>query len=148
MLLAQANIALFRWALEDPRMHAFAAQIDSINQLAERSPGFVWRFAEEFDPTDRDAPFNDPLLFFNMSVWRDVNSLRVFVFQSEHTRMLERRALWTRPAGQFPNVLWWIEDHDQMPTVDDAIRRFAILSDHNETAAAFTFADIAPHPNE
>ena len=71
MILAQANAALFRWSLTDARMSEFVTRIDQTHELAERSPGFIWRYADTYDPAAQPEPFNNPLLFFNMSVWHE-----------------------------------------------------------------------------
>ena len=146
MLLAQANIAIFRWPLSDPRMAEFVSQIDIMNQLAESSDGFVWRFTEEYDSTGLPTPFDDPLLFFNMSVWRDVVSLRSYVFQSAHLEVLQRKSEWTRPAGTSPLAMWWLNDNQRMPAVADAIARFAALEDGGRSVDAFTFSDVPTRP--
>ena len=41
--LAQANVARPRAPLDAPAMGQFVVALDSVNQLAERSQGFVWR---------------------------------------------------------------------------------------------------------
>ena len=124
-------------------MAEFVSQIDTMNQLAESSDGFIWRFNEEYDSTGLPAPFDDPLLFFNMSVWRDVESLRHYVFQSAHVKMLQRKTEWTRPAGTSPLAMWWFDDDERMPTVDDAIGRFIALNNGDNSIPVFTFSDAS-----
>ncbi|WP_019504412.1 DUF3291 domain-containing protein [Pleurocapsa sp. PCC 7319] len=41
--LAQINIALMKAPLDNPIMAEFADALDKINEVAEASPGFVWR---------------------------------------------------------------------------------------------------------
>jgi Domain of unknown function (DUF3291) len=41
--LAQLNVARMNAPLTDPVMADFVANLEPINALAERSPGFVWR---------------------------------------------------------------------------------------------------------
>ena len=43
MNLAQLNVGYTRYPTDDPRMVEFMDNLDRINTLAERSPGFVWR---------------------------------------------------------------------------------------------------------
>ena len=45
--LAQINLARLIAPLDDPRIADFVAQLDTINALAEQSPGFVWRLQDE-----------------------------------------------------------------------------------------------------
>ena len=48
--LAQINIAQMKGKnIDDPIMKDFVDNIDRINQLAEASPGFVWRLKDEED---------------------------------------------------------------------------------------------------
>lgn len=148
MLLAQSNIALFRWPLTDPRMAGFVSQIDTMNLLAESSHGFVWRFTDPYESTGLPTPFGDPLLFFNMSVWRDVESLRSYVFQSEHVEMLQRKSEWTRPTGTPPLVMWWLDDDEAMPTVHDAIARFEALQNDSNSGDVFTFSERSPEQRD
>src|ERR1700691_5422593 len=41
--LAQLNIGIIKGPMDSPIMADFAAKLERINALAERSPGFVWR---------------------------------------------------------------------------------------------------------
>ena len=142
MLLAQSNIALFRWPLDDPRMAGFVSEIDTINQLAESSNGFVWRYIDDYDPTNRPEPFNNPHLFFNMSVWQDIDSLKSYVFDSKHVQILRQKSEWTESAGIQSAVMWWMRESAQMPSVEDAIMRFHALNNNDDSIDVFTFKDI------
>ena len=42
--LAQVNVGRLLAPIDDPVIAEFVAQLDEINVLAERRPGFVWRF--------------------------------------------------------------------------------------------------------
>ena len=42
--LAQLNIGRIRYEVDDPRMAGFVDNLASVNAIAERSPGFVWRY--------------------------------------------------------------------------------------------------------
>ena len=67
--LAQINIARMVAPIGDPRLADFVEQLDAVNQLAEQSPGFIWRLQTgDGNATDiRVAP--DPYILANMSVW-------------------------------------------------------------------------------
>ncbi len=128
-------------------MREFVPRIDEINELAEMSPGFVWRYTDTYDPVGRPAPFQNPLLFFNMSAWRDVDSLREFVFQTDHRELLRRGMEWTRPAGTISHLMWWIDDAS-MPTVDEAVRRFIDIFNGVPANDSFTFANLLSPPEK
>ena len=122
MYLAQVNVARFRWPLDDPRMRDFTERIATVNACAEASPGFIWRYVEDYDGSTFPPPWNDPLVFFNMSVWRDEASLRSFVLGQTHLELLQRRAEWTEPLIDPAQHAWPIPD-DERPTVDQAVQR-------------------------
>jgi hypothetical protein len=59
--LAQANVAYALAPHDDPKLAGFMARLDELNALAEKSPGFVWRYVTDSrDPAQRE--FDDPLV--------------------------------------------------------------------------------------
>ena len=137
MLLAQANIALFRWSLNDKRMVAFTDQIQPVNELAKRSSGFIWRYVDSYVPRETSAPWNNELLFFNMPVLRDFASLSQFMHHETHRAVMQNREKWTKPVAIPSVAMWWIEDKHR-PNVDDAIRAFASIVTHGDSVTAFS----------
>ena len=107
--LAQLNIGVIRGPIDSPVMAEFVANLDRINALAERTPGFVWRLqTEEGNATAiRPYPENENMAV-NLSVWKDVDSLRLFVFQSEHVEIMRRRREWFEKMDEAFLVLWWV----------------------------------------
>ena len=92
--LAQLNIARPRAPLDDPIMAEFMANLERINALGDASPGFVWRLQDDSgNATALEQPFG-PEMIVNMTVWESIEALRAFVFRSEHTGFLRRRAEW------------------------------------------------------
>ena len=81
MHLAQLNVGKARFPLDDPRMSGFMGNLDRVNAIAERSPGFVWRLVGEGnDATDlRLDDAGDTLV--NMSVWESAEHLEHFVWK-------------------------------------------------------------------
>lgn len=76
MHLAQINVARFRAPLDDPQLADFVAQLDSINALAERSDGFVWRLTSEAGTPSSYIKFSDDdLTIVNMSAWTSIDAL-------------------------------------------------------------------------
>ena len=72
--LAQLNIALMTAPIDSPFMTDFVANLDRINALAERSPGYVWRLQTDEGNATALRPFGEEYLV-NLSVWRDIESL-------------------------------------------------------------------------
>jgi hypothetical protein len=136
--LAQINIGRIRGPLESEVMREFRAALDEINALAERSPGFVWRFKTASGNATSVVAYPDPLVLVNLSVWEDVGSLRDYVYRSDHGRFFARRANWFERMETPPLALWWIPA-GTIPTVEEAKARLALLAEKGETAAAFTF---------
>ena len=62
-------------------------------RLAERSPGFVWRYQDDSGSAIDTRPFDgDPRMAVNLSVWDSVEALERFVWQTVHKRFYGRRA--------------------------------------------------------
>ena len=143
--LAQSNIARMRGQLEDPVMEGFVARLESLNALADESPGFVWRYQTDAGDATEVRVFDDPLILFNMSVWESVEALEAYVYRSDHLGAVQKRAEWFERAGQTPLVLWWIEA-GHIPTVEEAKARFDVLWENGPGPGAFTFRNRYPMP--
>ncbi|MEO1034950.1 MAG: DUF3291 domain-containing protein [Pseudomonadota bacterium] len=133
------NIATMRAPLESPELADFVAGLERINALAEAADGFVWRLQTDDGDATALRPLGDDVLI-NISVWRDIESLKTFVYQTTHVDFLRRRAEWfTNPRGAHA-VLWWIPVGER-PTEQDGIAKLNHLNEHGPTAVAFTFAN-------
>lgn len=145
--LAQLNIGIIKGPIDSPVMAEFVANLDRINALAERSPGFVWRLqTEEGNATAiRPYPENENMAV-NLSVWADVDSLRRFVFQSAHVEIMRRRSEWFVKMGEAFLVLWWVPK-GHIPGIEEAKARLELLRRKGPTAEAFTFRQAYPPPD-
>ena len=145
--LAQVNIGRFRAPLESPIMEGFRAQLDPINTLADRSPGFVWRLQTEDGNATAIRPYpEDSLMAINLSVWESLEALQQFVYRSGHVDTLRSRHQWFEPSAGPILALWWIPA-GQLPTVADARERLQYLKEHGPTPYAFTFRTPFPAPD-
>ena len=80
--LAQLNISrIIPETMEDPIMADFGAQLDTINALAERSKGFVWRLKGDDNNATNFRPFDDDRVIVNMSVWESAEELMEYVYK-------------------------------------------------------------------
>jgi hypothetical protein len=140
-VLAQLNIAQMKYSIEAPEMADFVASVDRINQLAEKSPGFVWRFTG--DPEQELAVFG-PGILVNFSCWDGVDSLHNYVFKSAHTDIMRRRKTWFDHL-KTSSVMWW-HKYDEPPTLKEAGRRLQLLAANGAGNEAFTFARPALKP--
>jgi len=143
--LAQLNIAIMKEPLDAAGMAGFVANLDRINLLADSAPGFVWRLqTEEGDATAMRPMGEDTLV--NMSVWRDLESLRNFVYRSAHVEIMRRRKEWFGRMGQAYVVLWWVTKGHR-PSLTEAAGRLELLRSKGASAEAFTFAQAFPSPD-
>jgi Domain of unknown function (DUF3291) len=104
--IAQLNVATALYPLDDERMAEFMGLLDSINALAENSPGFVWRLkSDQGDATDLKVT-DDPKFIVNMSVWHSVEALSDFAYKSAHRMVMAKRRQWfVPPAGPYQGVM-------------------------------------------
>jgi hypothetical protein len=122
-------------------MAGFMANLDRITALAARSPGFVWRMkSDSGNATDITVP-GDTTMISNMSVWDDVTSLGIYVFNTVHARFYEKRAEWFAAMRQHHFVMWPVAD-DHIPTLTEAMERLAQLQANGSTDQAFGWDHI------
>tara|TARA_R110002050_G_scaffold109796_5_gene221192 strand:+ start:2425 stop:2892 length:468 start_codon:yes stop_codon:yes gene_type:complete len=136
--LAQINIAKMIDAIDSPIMADFVNNLDSINALAERSDGFVWRLKDEENNATTIQVFEDDFIVVNMSVWKSMNALFEFTYASDHVEIFKRKKEWFRKMKEMHMAFWYVED-DCMPTTQQAKERLTYLQKHGETPFAFTF---------
>lgn len=136
--LAQVNIARMLAPLDDPVMAGFVASLGEINALADRSPGFVWRFQTEMGDATSIRPYDDDRIIVNFSVWETVEYLKDYVYKSAHAEVMRNRRQWFEKFEGMYLALWWIEQ-GHLPTVSEAKERLEDLSQHGESERAFTF---------
>jgi heme-degrading monooxygenase HmoA len=144
--LAQLNIGVIRAPIDSPLMAEFVANLARINALAEGSPGFVWRLQTEAGDATAIRPFTDPNQLLNMSVWRDADSLRRFVYRSAHADILKRRREWFEPMSEAIMVLWWVP-RGHRPGIGEAVARLELLRARGASPEAFTFRQTFPPPD-
>ncbi len=137
MQLAQLNVGRLVAPIDAPEVADFASQLDAINGLAERSPGFVWRYQGDARQGETCIG-SDPLMLYNLSVWRDIESLFAFTYRSAHRAPLTRRREWFERRSGRHLVLWWVADGHR-PDLDEALDRLARLAREGATAEAFDF---------
>jgi hypothetical protein len=144
--LAQVNIGRFRAPLDDPIMEGFKSQLDPVNALADRTPGFVWRLQTEDGNATAIRPYEDDgLMAINLSVWESLEALQRFVYLSSHVDTLRARKQWFEPIDGPILALWWIPA-GHVPTVAEARERLQHLKENGPTPHAFTFRTPFPAP--
>ena len=136
MRLAELNVGYAAYPLDDPRMSGFIDNLDTINALAKRSLGFVWRMkSDSGSATDISVP-GDAEIISNMSVWEDVASLGNYVFSTVHARFYERKEEWFQAMTSHHFVMWMVEDN-HTPDLAEAMERLEYLQKRGSTDHAF-----------
>ncbi len=139
MHLAQLNIARLKHPIDDSRIADFVANLERINGLAERSPGFVWRLKDESGNATDIGGFDDPSLIVNLTVWETPGHLEKFVWQTVHQRIYNRKSEWFSPEPEATFVMWWIAESHR-PDIAEARERLERLRAHGDTNEAFGWA--------
>jgi len=135
--LAQFNVARMRHALDHPEMQGFVEQLDRINQLADVSPGFVWRLRDDTDTSTEMRPMGKTTLI-NMSLWESVEALHAYSYKSDHRIVFAARKNWFEPSSTRDLVLWW-HPVGSIPSVEEAIVRLEQIRLFGPCEGAFDF---------
>ncbi len=144
--IAQMNVGTARYAMEDPRMAGFTSRLDAINELADSSPGFVWRLQSDSGNATDIQTGDDPLFIVNMSVWETIEALFAFVYKTAHTKVMAGRRQWFERPDEAYQVLWWVPSGHQ-PTPEEGLARLDRVRREGPSAAAFTFKQTFPAPD-
>jgi hypothetical protein len=137
--LAQLNIGRIRYEIDDARMADFTNNLALVNGLAERTPGFVWRFIDDSGNSTSTRPYSDPRIAINLSVWKSVEALEHFVYQTIHKRFYGRRAEWFEHFEGAYFVMWWVATGHR-PSVEEAVARLEYFKQHGSSDHAFDWA--------
>ena len=143
--LAQINVGHLVAPLNSDQLTGFTSALNSINTLADQSPGFVWRLQSEGGDATSIQVFDDELVIINMSIWESVESLKNFTYNSSHGQMIKRRQEWFEKFITSHLALWWIE-RGQFPTPEEGRQRLELLDTNGPTEYAFTFRKLFDKP--
>jgi hypothetical protein len=136
--LAQYNLARLVAALDAPRIADFVANLERINTLGDRTPGFVWRHQTAEGNSTSVRVRDDPLIIINLTVWESIEALFEFAYRSGHVDFYRRRREWFEAPTEAHLVLWWVPA-GHTPSIEESEERLDYLRSHGPTAEAFTF---------
>ncbi len=139
MHLAELNIGRLIAPTDDPRVAEFMDNLDRINGLGKRMPGFVWMMEGSGEPGrgNTDAFIDgDPQFVANLSVWETPQQLETFVFGTLHDKFMARGKEWFETLAQMHFVMWWVPEGTQ-PTLVEALAKLSYREAHGDSAAAF-----------
>jgi hypothetical protein len=139
--LAQLNIGKFKAGRDDPAMAYFFENLDRVNALAERMPGFVWRLKDESGNATAIPWAGDPSFAVNLTVWESAEALEKFVWQTVHAKVYSRKAEFFEKMDKPHFIMWWIEA-GHIPTLEEAHQRLEYFWTHGPSAQAFGWAEV------
>jgi len=137
--LAELNVARLVAPTDDPRVADFMNNLDRVNGLGKRMPGFVWMMEGSGEPgtgNTETAIGGDPQFVSNLTVWEDVASLENFVWNTVHKQFYDRRAEWFSAMESMHFVMWWVPEGHQ-PTLDEALERLEHVKANGDSDYAF-----------
>lgn len=143
--LAQVNIATSRAPMDDPIMQGFVDRLDTLNALADSSPGFIWRLQTDDGDATAIRVFDNPLILFNLTVWDSIEALEAYVYKSDHVNAVKRRTEWFEKPERTPFAVWWIPA-GHIPDEVEAKERLEKLWRDGPGPDAFTFRHRFPPP--
>ncbi|GHD11016.1 hypothetical protein GCM10010334_66890 [Streptomyces finlayi] len=126
-------------------MKDFVEALEPVNATADAAEGFVWRLESEGGDATEIRIFEDDWLIVNMSVWRDAESLKAFIYAGRHRDLLKRRNEWFERVAEAMTALWWVPEGHR-PGVREAEERLTLLREQGPTERAFTLRAEFPAP--
>ena len=143
--LASFNFGTMRYAWDDPRLREFQDNLDRVNAIAARSPGFIWRLddaAMEAVQEDPSGPLKDrPSTASTLSVWDGPAHLWQFVHLTLHAKFMARSHDWFDPGDSGYFVGWW-SPVGHFPSVAQGMAMWRMVQAQGDTDAAFGAARL------
>jgi hypothetical protein len=139
--LAQLNVGRALDTPDSAVMARFMNNLDLVNGIAERSPGFVWRLTGEGNNATDILTTPDPLFLVNMSVWETAEALERFVWNTVHKKFYNEKARWFEKMATPHFVMWWVPEGHR-PTTNEALYRLARLTKNGPSNAAFGWESL------
>lgn len=143
--LAELNFGVLKHDWEDARVSEFVDNIDRINALGEKSPGFVWRMTDddmEAGQLDEAGVFGgNERVASTLTVWQDVASFEHFVWNTVHRQFYEKRHQWFEGEGQSGFVMWWVPIGHR-PNLKEAMQRYVHLKEQGDSDYAFGWSHL------
>ncbi|MEO9865688.1 MAG: DUF3291 domain-containing protein [Yoonia sp.] len=144
MHLAELNVGRLVAPTDDPRVADFMNNLDRINGLGKRMPGFVWMMEGSGEPGTGNTDVKldgDPLFVANLTVWENYDNLKTFVYQTLHKKFMDRKAEWFEALADKHFVMWWVPAGHN-PTIDEALARLDHLKQHGDSDHAFGWSHM------
>jgi hypothetical protein len=155
--LAFTTCAFLRHPYDHPSIGTFSELTERVLTEAEHHPAFLCRAGHADDRADlpdperdwgRWGPFAVPRYYTagldagayravqTLSLWRDLDGVRCFVYSGLHVKALMRRHEWFERPPWPTYAAWWVAD-DEIPTWQQAASRLETLAAEGPTQSAF-----------
>ena len=141
MHLAELNLAKLRYPKGDARVAGFFDALETVNALAGRMPGFVWRLKDDGGDATAFRLAEDPMVIVNLSVWQTPADLERYVFQTVHTAFYRKRDQWFEKMTT-PHMVFWQVEPGHQPTLANASDRLADLTANGPSERAFGWSQL------
>ena len=115
-------------------MAGFMAGLERINELAEQSPGFVWRHKTDDGNATPIKVRDDDRILFN------------FAFHPGHAQFYRRRREWFTHEAATYAVPWWVPA-GHTPNVEEADERLQELATNGPSPRPFSLRRRYPAPS-
>jgi hypothetical protein len=148
--IAEFNISRLKAPLDSPIMKEFVDFLAPVNRFGEQTPGFIWRLATpDGQPSTYLPPaYPDNMIVTNLTVWKDIESLKYFVYHTVHSYFLRNRKQWFDQFIEQRFVLWWVHQNHR-PVLEEAKQKLLFLQENGPTSHAFTLqAAFDSHGNK
>jgi Domain of unknown function (DUF3291) len=142
MHLAELNIAVPKYKLDDPRIADFMNNLERINGLGATMPGFVWMHKDDSGHA-MNMPTPWPDAAANLTVWESAEQLEHFVWNTVHKKFYNRKAEWFDAMKSHHFVMWHVEEGHR-PTLLEAKERLDHLDLNGNSSYAFNWSHL-PH---
>lgn len=142
--LAELNVGRLIAPIDDPLVAEFKNNVERINGLGKRMPGFVWMMegsGEGAVGNTGTVMTEDPKFVFNLTVWETPEQLETFVFGTLHKQFFKRREEWFIVLGEMHFVMWWIPK-GHTPSYEEAMERLEDYRKNGPSERAFGWDQV------
>lgn len=145
--IAEINIARMKGVdINDPIMKEFVDNLNTVNEIAEKSKGFIWRLKDESNNATSINPYNDEQVIINVSVWESIKTLEDFMYRTFHSEFLKRRKEWFLSFGTAHTAMWWVPE-GYIPTLQEAVEKLDLLQKNRASPDFFDLRNQFPAPS-
>jgi len=150
MNAADRHLAHFNWATlrgdwGSEVVAGFQNAVERVNALADRSPGFVWRYpGDESRAAARTGwPMfaENPRTIASFSVWQTPKAFEDYVTRTVHGAFRRRSDEWFEANSGVNVALWWVPVGHR-PSISEAREKVEALQSDGPSETVFTFADL------